>query len=98
MIDTRPTKEQVEQIARDLAPDVVRIRFNVGQDWSEHPAIHFRVTLSDAASRPDRLADVTGIVRARLFDELGLSESDLIPYFGFRSQSEQARLKDEAWD
>jgi hypothetical protein len=98
MIDTHPNKEQVEQIARDLAPDVVRIRFNVGQDWSEDPAIHFRVTLSDAASRPDRLAHITGIVSAHLFDELGLSESDLIPYFRFRSQSEQARLKDKAWD
>lgn len=98
MIVTRPNKEQVEQIARDLAPDVVRIRFNVAQDWSEHAAIYFRVVLSDAASRPDRLAEVTGTVSARLFEQLGLSESDLIPYFRFRSQNEQAKLKDEAWD
>ncbi|MCU1261205.1 MAG: hypothetical protein JWO80_4090 [Bryobacterales bacterium] len=98
MIVTRPNQEHVEQIARELAPDVVRIRFNVGQDWSEHPAIYFRVILSDAASRPDRLANVTGMVSGRIFNELGLSESDLIPYFRFRSQSEQAKLRDQAWD
>jgi hypothetical protein len=98
MIVTRPNQENVEQIARELAPDVVRIRFNVGQDWSEHPAIYFRVILSDAASRPDRLANVTGMVSGRIFNELGLSESDLIPYFRFRSQSEQAKLRDQAWD
>lgn len=98
MIVTRPNQENVEQIARELAPDVVRIRFNVGQDWSEHPAIYFRVILSDAASRPDRLANVTGMVSGRIFNELGLSESDLIPYFKFRSQSEQAKLRDQAWD
>jgi hypothetical protein len=98
MTITRPNEEQVERIARDLAPDVVRIRFNVGQDWSEHAAIYFRVILSDAASRPDRLAEVTGMVRTRLFDELGLWESDLLPYIRFRSQSEQAKLREAKWD
>lgn len=100
MIATRPNQEQVDKIARDLAPEVVRIRFNLGQDWSEHPAIYFRVILSDAASRPDRLGNVTGVVSARLFDGLGLSDSnsDLIPYFRFRSESEQAKLNEQSWD
>ncbi len=97
MTVTRPNEEQVRQIAKDLAPDVISIRFNIGQDWSEHPAVYLRIILSDAASQPDRLADVTGTVARRLFEEFGLSESDLIPYFRFRSQSEQARLRDEAW-
>ena len=98
MTVTQPNDERVHQIAKDLAPDVVRIRFEIGQDWSEHPAVYFRVIVSDAASQPDRLADVTGRVTGRLFDELGFSESDLIPYFRFRSESEQAKLKDKAWD
>jgi hypothetical protein len=98
MISTLPTQEQVDRIARDLAPDVVRIRFNVAQDWSEDPAVYFRVTLSDDASRRDRLADVTGLVRGKLFDELRLAELDHIPYFKFRSKSEQAKLRDTAWD
>ena len=98
MIATFPTQEQVDRIARDLAPDVVHIRCNVAQDWSEHPAIYFRVILSDEASRRDRLADVTGVVRGKLIDELRLAELDHIPYFRFRSQSEQAKMRDTAWD
>lgn len=98
MIATRPTEEQIEQIAKDLAPDVVRIRFNLGLDWSEHPAIYFRVVLSDAAAESDRLIEVTRKVRTRLSNDLGLSESDLLSYFNFRSQSEQAQLKEASWD
>ena len=98
MIATLPTQEQVNRIARDLAPDVVRIRFNVGHDWSEDPALYFRVILSDEASRGDRLAEVTGLVRGKLFDELRLAELEHIPYFRFRNQSEQAKLHDPAWD
>jgi len=98
VIATLPTQEQVDRIARDLAPDVVRIRFNVGQDWSEHPAVYFRVILSDEASRSDRLPDVTGLVSGKLFDELRLAGLEHIPYFKFRSQSEQAKLHDTAWD
>src|SRR6266446_938322 len=98
MIATFPTQEPVDRIARDLAPDVVRIRFNVAQDWSEHPAIYFRVILSDEASRRDRLADVAELVSGKLFAELRLADLDHIPYLRFRSQSEQAKLHDAAWD
>jgi hypothetical protein len=98
VIATLPSQEQVDRIARDLAPDVVRIRFNVGQDWSEHPAVYFRVILSDEASRGDRLADVTGRVSRRLLDELRLTELEHLPYFRFRNQSEQAKMHDTAWD
>ena len=98
MIATLPTREQVDRIACDLAPDVVRIRVNVAQDWSDDPAIYFRVILSDEASRRDRLADVAGLVRTKLFDELRLAELEHLPYFRFRSRSEQDKLQDPAWD
>jgi hypothetical protein len=98
MIATLPDQEFIDAIARGLAPDVVRIRSSVTQDWSGHPAIYFRVILSDEASREDRLSDVTTKVRARLSDRLGLAGLDHIPYFRFRSQSEQAKLQDRAWD
>src|SRR5579859_5087593 len=98
MIATSPTQEHIDQIARDLAPGVVRIRFNEGEDWSGHPALYFRVVLSDEASRTDHLSVTAAAVRGRLFDELNLAHSDHIPYVRFRSQSEQAELKDAAWD
>jgi hypothetical protein len=98
MIATLPTQQQVDGIARELAPDVVRIRINVAQDWSGDPAIYFRVILSDEASRRDRLADVTGLVSEKLSDELRLAELDHISFFRFRSQSEQTTLRDTAWE
>lgn len=98
MIATLPTQQRIDEIAMDLAPDVVRIGFNLAQDWSEHLAIYFRVVLTDNASGGDRLAEVTGRATTKLFDELGLASLDYIPYFRFRSRSEQARLKDPAWE
>lgn len=98
MIATLPSQEQVDRIARDLAPDVVRIRMSVARDWSDDPAIYFRVILSDEAARLDRLAGVFELVRKKLEDELRLAELDHISYFRFRSQSEQAELHDQAWD
>jgi hypothetical protein len=97
-IATLPKQEQIDEFVRELAPDVVRIRLNVTRDWSDDPAIYFRVILSDEASQSDRLADVTGRVRAAIFDRLGLANLDHIPYFRFRSQSEQVKLQEKAWD
>lgn len=85
------------KVARKLAPDVVRIRHSIGTDWSGEPSIFFRIVLSDDASREDRLARITGRVTAALLDELKPPELGLLPYFSFRSQSEQAMLKEEAW-
>jgi hypothetical protein len=38
MTSTLPTQEQVDQIARSLALDVVRIRMREERDWADHPA------------------------------------------------------------
>jgi hypothetical protein len=99
MIAALPTQEQVDQIARSLAPEVVHVRFNVAHDWSGDPAIYFRVLLSDeAAGHRERLVEVAGRVRQELSDGLGLAELDHISYFNFRTRSEQATLKEKAWD
>jgi len=97
MTATLPTQALVDRIARDLAPDVVRIRLDVTPDWTGDPALYFRVTLSDEASRRRPLLDVTGLVRAKVAEELRLEELDHHPYFRFRSYSEQAKLQDPAW-
>jgi hypothetical protein len=98
MIATLPTQEQVDQIALALAPHVIRIRLRAGKDWSEHPALYFRVVLSDEASLRDGLEEVTGRVRGKLVEGLGLAGLEHIPYFRFRSLSEQEKLQDPAWD
>ncbi len=85
-------------IEAKLRPAVVRIRYSVGDDWSGDPSIFFRVVISDSATQGAALAEVTGSVRARLFDDLGLGGMDYIPYFNFRGQSEQEALKDPEWE
>ena len=93
-----PTQAQVDEVAQELNPDVVRIRMQVGKDWSDDPALTFRVLLSDQASRPDRLADVTPRVSGHLSERLKLSELDHLSYFRFRSESEQAQMKGKQWE
>ena len=89
--------QKVQETAMKFPGEVVRIRYSTGHDWNGDPAIFFRVLLSDAASRPATLADVTGRVGSELFDHLQLAESDYTPYFYFRSKTEQDKLKDPDW-
>ena len=51
-IDEGKIPAGVELARQALAPDVVRIRFNVGEDWTGDPALFFRVVLTDKASKP----------------------------------------------
>ncbi|MCC6368020.1 MAG: hypothetical protein IT165_31230 [Bryobacterales bacterium] len=87
----------VTSAARALAPDVVRIRYSFGEDWSGSDAIFFRVLLSDEASRRDRLRAVAREVTSTVFREVAPDELGLQAYFNFRSAAEQAQLKEEAW-
>jgi hypothetical protein len=98
MTATVPTQEQVDQIAQELAPDVVRIRCREDLDWYGDPALRFRVILSDEASQRPRLAEVARKVRTAVSDRLRLSESDRIPFFRFRSQSEQEKIREASWE
>ncbi len=72
-----------------LHPDVDYIRYDIGQDWSGDWAIFFRVVLSDEAASL-RLHDVATKVVWRLADRLDFRAMGVIPYYNFRSASEQA--------
>jgi len=87
----------VREVAKELAPDVQWIRYEIGLDWSGDRAIYFRVVLSNDASREARLAKVTRRIESLLSEKLNLDESDLLSYFNYRSRSEQATLREPAW-
>jgi hypothetical protein len=87
-----------ERVAEELRPDVVRIRCSLGEDWSGDPAVSFRIVLSDSASKPGRLSGVTRRVTEKLVSAVQPAELGLLPYYNYRSASEQAQLKEEAWD
>lgn len=88
----------VEAAAHSLSPDVVRIRYTVGEDWRGDPAIHFHVVLSDAASRRCALPAVTNRVEAALHAKLDFDAMGLYPYHNYRSVSEQAQVRDPDWE
>jgi hypothetical protein len=88
----------IREIVGTLGPDVIRVRYTLGEDWTGDDAIFFRVLLSDRASKGNRLFPATRRVRDRIVQTLDPVEQwGLLPYFAFRSQSEQAALKEKAW-
>jgi hypothetical protein len=93
----RRIKEGVAKATAALASDVVRIRYDLGEDWSGEGAVFFRVLLKDSASKRPQLRKVARRVAARISSEVQPQELGLQAYFNFRSESEQARLKEEAW-
>jgi len=91
-------EDDLRQIEAQLRPQVVRIRYSFGSDWSGDPAVFFRVVLSDDVSKSEDLAELTGQIGWKVFGDLKFAEMDVIPYFNFRSNSEQTKLKDPEWE
>ncbi len=88
---------RVKAVARKLAPDVVRIRYDIALDSTDKEAIYFRILLSDDASREERLGEVAARVESELSKKLKLDDLGLMWYSFFRSESEQAMLRDPTW-
>jgi hypothetical protein len=81
-----------------LGRDAVRVNYSLGTDSTGEDSIFFRIVLTDAASREDRLAEVTSRIATILFDEIRPHENwRLLPYFSFRSKSEQEKRNDPEW-
>jgi len=84
-------------VAQRLAPHVVGIIPTLGDDWSGEPAVFFMVILSDPASQRDRILSITNQVSQAIVQQVQpLEEWGVLPYFNFRSQSEQAKLNEPA--
>lgn len=89
----------VARIEPMLGPDVVRLRYDIGTNWSGEPALFLRVVLTDQASRRDRLHKVTSRIRALIEEQIDpLNSWGLFAYVNFRSRSEQEMLKEPAWE
>jgi hypothetical protein len=97
----------VAEVGQRLVPRVVRIRHTLGDDWSGEPAVFFRIVLPDDAcerqssgrvEHHDRFFDITSQICAEIVQQIEpLEQWGVLPYFNFRSESEQAQLKDSAW-
>ncbi len=87
----------VSEVVKLLAPNVVRIRYDIDQDWSGDWAVFFRVLLSDEAADERNIGAVVRQVIDRMEERLDLPELGMFPHFNFRSESEQAKRRDPAW-
>lgn len=98
-IDEKEVAARVAELERKFAPDVVRIRYTIQNDYSGDPAIYFRVLLTDEASTPPGLYRLAQTIDDTVWDELDpLNRWGRIPYVWYRSQSEQSQLREAAWD
>ena len=86
----------IRRLESELASDVVRIRYEIGEDWSGQWAIFFRIVLTDEAAR-HRLREVASKVVWGLARRLDFPGMGVFPYHNFRSVSEQAALQEPAW-
>lgn len=87
----------VSAVERELAPEVVRIRYEITTDWSGDWAIFFRIVLRDAATQGRRLRQITTKVREEINSRLTPLNLGVLIYFNFRSLKEQEELREEAW-
>lgn len=87
------------QLAHVPIPGVEKWRYTFENDWSGDSAIFFWVTLADKASEPQNLQQAKAAFIGTITSHVDLSgEWGYIPYFNFRSRSEQSKLKDEVYE
>ena len=92
---------ELDKRVKGLAPwpdGVVNLRYSVADDWSGDPAIFFWITLSDDAARREVLGQTSRRVRGFIEERLDpMGQWGLLSYVSFRSESEQAMLKDKVF-
>lgn len=97
LVNQRKITSAVERAAKALSADVVRIRFDLEDDWTGNPSLFFKIVITDQASRPEKLREVSQRVTRKIMNEAKVDQTGLLAYFSFRSQSEHAKIKDPEW-
>ncbi len=97
LVNQRKISAGVERAAKALSADVVRIRFDLEDDWTGNPSLFFKIVITDQASRPEKLREVSQRVTRKIMSEAKVDQTGLQAYFSFRNQSEHAKMKDPEW-
>ena len=104
-IDEEQLNRGVKKVESQFATDVARIRYSIGEDWAQDPAIFFRILVTkdmgprDWIKLPEKRAEVLRIsdgVSEALRNEINTDVFQ--PYFSFRTVSEQEKLHDPEWE
>jgi hypothetical protein len=102
--DRERLERAVKTVETQFPDKIERIRYSVGEDWADDPALFFRVLLKDSSDtrmiRQDEgrkhIFDLSRVIIDAL--RSNVHADDLQPYFAFRSVSEQEKLRDPKWD
>jgi hypothetical protein len=88
----------IRTVLSEEAPRVRYIRYTIDKDpTNDEWAVFFRVLLSDEVASRTRRLEAGNRVISRIMDELDLPNLGMMPHFSFRTESEQAELKDRDW-
>jgi hypothetical protein len=80
-----------------LGPNLVSITPTLGTDYNGEPAVFFQVVLADGIPR-SRLLNITKEISWTIVQQVQpLEEWGVLPYFDFRTQAEQSRIKEPTW-
>jgi hypothetical protein len=93
--------QKVEDVAKKFPGEVVRIRHSFSSDWDGDPAIYFRIIFTDDAVKRYPLLELTHRIEDALIKDLALFTSEYsvyIPYFNFRTKTEQDEVKSPEWE
>ena len=90
--------DKVAAVADQFRPEVVRVRYSLGANVAGEPSIFFRILLTDKAAKKRNLLQFVKQVEAALDEAIDFYEYGLSLYFSYRSESEQADLKEEIWN
>lgn len=97
-IDQQQLASDIERARLKLGPEVVRLRYNVGEDSGGDPAIFFRIVLTDETIRRETLGPLVRSIKESVMQECrSIDDWGLFPYFSFRSESEEDQIKDPTW-
>lgn len=97
-IDTTEVEQAIDTFIKSLGPEVVRVRYNVGDDWTGEPALYFRVVLADSAATDRKtFFESAERVRRALREQLRpLEHWGLFPHASFRSKADD-KINDPKW-
>jgi hypothetical protein len=98
LVDQGKIRTGVQRAERALEPDVVRIMYSFAENVDGEISLFFRVVISDQAAAPNRLRETTQRIINKVLHHIRADELGLQTYFNFRSRSEQALLKEPAWE
>lgn len=87
----------VASAANGLSHPVVSVTPSLGTDWNGESAVFFQIVLADGMPRDQLLHFTKKISQAIVEQVQPLEEWDVLPYFNFRTQSEQTKIKEPTW-